>query len=338
MRMIKNITRYICIAILIFLISACEKYHEHFYSERNIESKRYIWNGDFTSTGDVLEFPAKDGEDFLLSAIDNAKSRIWIEIYSWTKMSNIYNAIKEAKNRWIDVRVILEWNVYNSPYINNSTKKFLENQKIPFVFADNNRYTFTHAKFWLIDNVYYISTWNWTKSFFSKNREYIYKWEDVITRDFLEKIFLADFAHKNFVQLSDIPDHIVISPLNSRQKIEDFIKKSEKIWIYVQTISDEKIINILLDKYKNSGVEIFICTANNESWKEKQKNFPDFWRIAKSPYLHAKIMIQDEKNIFLGSQNFTTNSLENNREMGIILQERPDLVKKIKQQMQKHCK
>lgn len=70
------------------------------------------------STGDVLEFPAKDGEDFLLSAIDNAKSRIWIKIYSWTKMSNIYNTIKEAKNRWVDVRVILEWNVYNSPYIN----------------------------------------------------------------------------------------------------------------------------------------------------------------------------------------------------------------------------
>lgn len=74
-----------------------------------------------------------------------------------------------------------------------------------------------------MDEDYYISTGNWTRSFFDKNREYIYHGNDVITKNFLEKVFLRDFEHQGFVQISDIPPQIVISPLNSREKIENFI-------------------------------------------------------------------------------------------------------------------
>jgi phosphatidylserine/phosphatidylglycerophosphate/cardiolipin synthase-like enzyme len=43
--------------------------------------------------------------------------------------------------------------------------------------------------------------------------------------------------------------------------------------------------------------------------------------MIKKPYLHAKVMIQDQKNIYIGSHNFTTNALENNREIGLFLSE-----------------
>jgi hypothetical protein len=52
--------------------------------------------------------------------------------------------------------------------------KKLSNAGIKVVYADNHRYSFTHAKFWIIDDTYSISTGNWTASFFTKNREYIY--------------------------------------------------------------------------------------------------------------------------------------------------------------------
>jgi hypothetical protein len=64
------------------------------------------------------------------------------------------------------------------------------------VYADNNRYVFTHAKFWIIDDTYSISTGNWTASFFDKNREYIYHGKDRGTLTFLEQIFIADYTHK----------------------------------------------------------------------------------------------------------------------------------------------
>jgi phosphatidylserine/phosphatidylglycerophosphate/cardiolipin synthase-like enzyme len=43
-------------------------------------------------------------------------------------------------------------------------------------------------------------------------------------------------------------------------------------------------------------------------------------RLMKKPLLHAKAIIIDDKSAFVGSFNFTKNSLENNREAGIFIQ------------------
>lgn len=48
-------------------------------------------------------------------------------------------------------------------------------------------------------------------------------------------------------------------------------------------------------------------------------------------------MLSDSGKIFLGSQNFTTNSLENNREVGILLQNRVDIYEKIRKEILEHC-
>lgn len=144
-----------------------------------------------------------------------------------------------------------------------------------------------------------MSTGNWTKSFFSKNREYIYRDHDAITRQFLEKIFQRDFSHDAFVQGSEIPDHIVISPLNAREKIENFIQTTEnEVFLYVQTISDENILKSA-DEIKKSGKNIILCTADNEENRKAALGREEVWRFAKNPYLHAKIILKDKRSIFL---------------------------------------
>lgn len=328
----------ILVFCFVFLFSCTTRYDNHFNSNRNDETKEKIGYWDFDSNWKILIFPDKNQEDFLISAINSAQNRIWIEIYTWTNLSKINSAIESAKKRWVDIRVILEWNVYGSPYINVETKKFLDKNSIPNKYADNNKFNFTHAKFWLIDDDYYISTGNWTRSFFNKNREFIYKWNDEITKNFLEKIFLADFEYQNFVQKSEIPEHIVISPLNSREKIENFITNSEsEIIIYVQTVSDEKILKILSD-LQNSSKKIFLCTADNEWNREAFAKNPHLdWKFGKNPYLHAKMMISDDKKIFIWSQNFTKNSIENNREIGIILENKNENAQKLKKIIKNHC-
>jgi hypothetical protein len=112
------------------------------------------------------------------------------------------------------------------------------------VYADNHRYTFTHAKFWIIDDMYFISTGNWTASFFTKNREYIYQDSDVYTRSFLEMIFLSDSDHLGFRDIAKIPSHIVMSPLDSREKLTEFISSAKKnIILYVQTLDDVELLS-----------------------------------------------------------------------------------------------
>jgi hypothetical protein len=91
--------------------------------------------------------------------------------------------------------VVLEGNVFGTPRINMPIAKKLKEAAIPVIYADNHRYSFTHAKFWIIDDSYSISTGNWTASFFTKNREYIYSDKDILTLAFLEQIFIADSTH-----------------------------------------------------------------------------------------------------------------------------------------------
>jgi cardiolipin synthase A/B len=61
------------------------------------------------------------------------------------------------------------------------------------------------------------------------------------------------------------------------------------------------------------------------------------WTFLAKPYLHGKIIIIDNQKVFLGSQNLTKNSLENNREVGIIFAPTPEIMASISSFFQKDC-
>jgi cardiolipin synthase A/B len=266
----------------------------------------------------------------LISRINQAHNRIWIEIYTWTDAAKLTDPIIRAHARWVDVRVVLEGNVFGTPQINTSLTKKLKDAGIPAFYADNHRYTFTHAKFWIIDQTYSISTGNWTASFFNKNREYIYTDTDTTTLRFLEEIFSVDAEHMPFRDIAMIPPHVVISPLDAREKIEGLISRTqESLIIYVQTLDDPHILGII-DQLIQEGKRVEICTADNESNQARQKEFSSWhWNMIKTPYLHAKVIIRDGKEVFVGSHNLTTNAIQNNREMGLIIHDRSDIRERI---------
>lgn len=299
MKSMKNHTFAFFLIIGAFLGGCTAEYHDHFFSHREGQTGAYATGGDFASSGDVLSFPRAGHEDFLVTAIESAEQRIWIEIYSWTKIESLYTALRDAKARGVDVRVLLEGNVYGFPAINRPTREFLEANHIPVKYADNEQFTFTHAKFWIIDQQYFISTGNWTRSFFKKNREYIYRGSDVTTREFLETIFQRDYDWKGWYQTAEIPPHIVMSPLNSREKIQQFIRETDdEIFVYVQSVTDANII-AELEAVAAAGKRVVVCTADSESNHEASKTALLEWKFARNPYLHAKILLRDNAHMFL---------------------------------------
>jgi hypothetical protein len=133
--------------------------------------------------------------------------------------------------------------VFGTPRINTPVAKKLKEAGISVVYADNHRYSFTHAKFWIIDDTYSISTGNWTASFFTKNREYIYTGTDRVTLGFLESIFTADSTHMGYKDVSMVPSHMVMSPLNARSQLQDLILSTQTgIVLYVQTLDDDYLL------------------------------------------------------------------------------------------------
>jgi phosphatidylserine/phosphatidylglycerophosphate/cardiolipin synthase-like enzyme len=121
-----------------------------------------------------------------------------------------------------------------------------------------------------------------------------------------------------------------MSPVDARSKIEYLLLSTKKdILLYVQTLDDENILSILR-KLKSENKKITICTADNDSNNSRIMEFPDLsWKTIRKPYLHAKVIIIDYSRVFIGSHNLTTNAIENNREMGIILDNVPPIVHQI---------
>jgi phosphatidylserine/phosphatidylglycerophosphate/cardiolipin synthase-like enzyme len=245
-------------------------------------------------------------------------------------------AVIDAYARGIDVQILLERNVYWLPKVNIPIYSEFQKAWIPVKYTDSYRFTFTHSKFWIIDNIYFISTGNFTKSFFESNRDFIFYSSDRFTLDFLSQLFLWDMSYLG-VDRSRIPDHLVLSPIDARAKIWYLLNNAQKdIKIYTQTLSDPDIINILKKKKKEWTI-IHICTANNESNQISSSGSHIPWVFLKKPYLHGKIVFVDWEDIFIWSQNFTTNSLNNNREVGIIFSNSWSLHDKLMNYFQADC-
>ena len=100
----------------------------------------------------------------------------------------------------------------------------------------------------------------------------------------------------------------------------DFLEGTEKtIDIYAPSFSDAGLLTTLAQLcYREKTIRLLLANYDDES---DQK--PDYGRCIqvrkmKKP-LHAKSIIRDSQSAFLGSFNYTKNSLENNREIGLFI-------------------
>ena len=93
--------------------------------------------------------------------------------------------------------------------------------------------------------------------------------------------------------------------------------------MYIENINDDKIIDILIKQMK-SGVSLKIIgpdskkIESNSEYLDRLKLNGAEIKYLKNPYQHAKMIMIDEKIMYLGSINFSRQSLDENREVGII--------------------
>ena len=187
-----------------------------------------------------------------------------MQIYTWTERDTL-EAVIRAHDRGVDVRVLLEGNVYQIPWINNQTKKKLESAGINVRYTENDLYRFTHTKFWITDQRYCISTGNFTYTSFQKNRDIILCEDDLSIIRFLEEIFLADQEKRKPYFSDPIPKNLAIAPENMRNRLTGYIQNAKKsIIVYVQSLTDPELLELLESRYQ-AGVDIRVCVAQNDS-------------------------------------------------------------------------
>jgi phosphatidylserine/phosphatidylglycerophosphate/cardiolipin synthase-like enzyme len=296
---------------------------------------------------------------FFLRAIRGARKVVRLQVYLLTHQGVIAELVA-AKKRGVDVQVMLEPQPFNQVKLPNPFKpkgpdvpaNQLASMKLALggvqVVWTSDAYNFTHAKVLTVDDaVTYVSTANFTRSGLGVDgkgaREYVI--EDRHPADVAEfvKIYQADRAHAAYTPTNP---HLVVSPVNARQRILGLVAAAKReITIQVEVAGDPELDSLLAAKRK-SGVTVRALLADVG---DKKKKAPKDTKLEKaggganadtaktwaaagvqvkyqdSPHLHAKAVIVDGTYMYVGSVNLTTNSMDNNRELGLVVVQ-PDIV------------
>ncbi len=269
----------------------------------------------------VLFIEPEEKEAPILREIEKAQKSINLEMYLLSD-KKIIQALKDAKKRGVEIKIILEKNPYNLEWFNKKIFKELKEVGIQTQWS-NSEFSLTHSKFMIIDDQKaIIMTCNFTYSGLNNSRDFgliNFDLKDVLE---IKKLFEADWQKESF--FSSRPN-LVISPINSRFKLESLIKNAKsEILIATEIMKDQSIQELLIKAQKN-GVQVKILLADIKTGEINRDTGKYFQtqnmqvKYLQKPFLHAKIMIIDNKILYLGSINFSSASMDENRELGILL-------------------
>ena len=264
----------------------------------------------------------------IVQKINTAKEKIYLEVYIFTE-KRIREAIIKAHNRWLEVKVLLEHNPYKAPGLNNKTYGILQEAGIEVVWSNTKHYALNHSKTIVIDDENIISTWNFSYSNFTKNRDFFIFIKDPDITPLLTQIFLNDYYHKKSILYHE---NLVLSPHYSRAKFETLFNSAQKnIKLYFPYIQDQDLKNLLLEKAKSwILVELITDKKFEKTNSEAINELKDSWiqiKILDKYSMHSKAILIDEKYLFLWSINFSEYSLDKNKEVGVIMR-KESVVKK----------
>lgn len=283
------------------------------------------------TTNLTLYVQPDDADKLITDTISKAQKEILIESYLLSS-PEIISALKDAKTRGVTVKVILEQTPFAAFSLNKKTKPELETASITVQWG-HPRFVFTHEKSFSVDQkVVCILTANLTTAAFLKNREYNIC--STNQRDISEfvAIFTADWERSSYLATSP---NLVVSPDNSRDKLTAFIKSARaSLDLEMEVLEDQTILDLLKQKSQTIPVRVLLPKlekiAVNKSALAALKNSSVAVMILPAPYLHAKLIIVDKVRAYVGSINLTANSLDRNRELGLLISQ-PNILERLNQ-------
>lgn len=272
----------------------------------------------------------------LTSMIDSAQKEVLVEVYILSD-KNIITSLENAESRGVAVDVMMEQHPFGGGNLNPKTRQELTDHGVAVSWSNSN-FALTHEKSIVIDDsILFVLSQNLSESSFTKNREYDVKDTNKADVDEVRNIFMADWKRENFTPPNDT--HLIVSPNNSRAGITTLINNAQsEIDIEIEDIADNVITQTLSQKAKNIPVKVIIPTL-----KQINSNKKDVDRLVASgvavktlasPYIHAKLILADNSTAYTGSVNFSSQSMDENRELGIILSE-PTVISTLAETFQK---
>jgi len=250
----------------------------------------------------------RDGIEPFLEGIRRAEESVEVILYRLDRLE-IEQELVAAAARGVSVHALVTYtNKEGLKEIRKLERRLVERGvKVTRTAEDLVRY---HSKMMIIDRrTLYLLTFNFTFLDIHHSRSFgvITDKHNLIAE--AVRLFEADVnGQSNRVEA----EHFVISPVNSRRKLSEFILGAQKqLLIYDGKLTDSRMIK-LLESRAEAGVEIKVIGAMSRTALGVEVRAMPLIR------LHAQAIIRDGREAFFGSQSLRKVELDQRREVGLI--------------------
>jgi cardiolipin synthase A/B len=233
-----------------------------------------------------------------------------------------------AASRGVQVRVILD---RREKSVNSAAYSYFRSHDVKVTWSSPD-YTYTHQKTVTADgSEAIIMTANLTSKYYATSRDFLVT--DTSRADVfaITTVFDADFT-KHAVHPGD-GSALVWSPTDSQDQLIALINGARSsLRVYSEEMGDATVEKALIAAAKR-GVTVQVCGENQSG--EYDKAFAklskggvkiSYYSSSTGFYIHGKVVEADygtsRAKVFIGSENFSSTSLNQNRELGLITSSR----------------
>ena len=282
----------------------------------------------------VVVFP-DDGLLPLLDFIDGAQETLDVYIFE-LENSEIESRLLTAVLRGVRVRVIIEPNPTGRELQAQAAISRLKGLGMQVKVA-GKPFSKTHAKTMIADGKRaWVGTFNFIADW-RKTRDYAVVTTAPATVAQLAKVFDEDFgglseagrrAGATTLNAStlDAGSNVIASPANGRSGITALINSATKtIDLEYEQLDDTAIMTALAAR-RRAGVAVTVVMTDGAAGRGaaaliQQKVAGAVVKLNKQLEVHAKLILVDGKRALVGSHNLTKDSLEERREIGVVVED-----------------
>ena len=263
----------------------------------------------------------------IIQIIDSAHRELDIGVY-YLDNRKLLSAVQSAVRRGVNVRIMVEpkpygmkpWQVHKEVRAIEATGAHF--QYVPSRFVSyGDQYAFYHAKYCVNGHEAEIGTANFDWSGLGgRNREYLYDTTNLQVVRAVQAVFDADWDRQQAPAWAHRV--LVLSPGTSAAQLLQVINQPGPIDVESEELGPYRPV---LDALAAKGKDLRLILPASIDAQDKQdvaflQRHGCQVRLmpVKPLYMHAK-MIVGSSLAFIGSENFTRTSLQDNREMGLLL-------------------
>lgn len=265
-----------------------------------------------------------------IQAIEGAHQSVDLVVYE-LEDPQVEEALAEAESRGVTVRVLLDNLDSFGKYPNQAAFNFLQAHNVPIEWSPSY-FPLTHQKTLVIDGTEaFIMTFNFTPQYYASSRDFAVVDTDPKDAAAIESAFDADWSGRQ-ITASEASD-LVWSPGSADMASALINSATSSLDIYNEEMADPRIEGAL-EAAAARGVRVRVDMTYSTSWKSALESLAaagvEVRTYASSAkfYIHAKAIVADNAEAFVGSENFSAQSLDSNRELGILLR-RPDVLQSL---------